>query len=83
MSKVVITAMTMGNRGGEREMKTEIRVSQVESRLLIEVDGEILPDIFSEYRWESSNTGKSELSLTIRGDVSVSELSTSLKVQKR
>ena len=31
-------------------MKTEIRVSQVESRLLIEVDGEILPDIFSEYR---------------------------------
>ena len=64
-------------------MKTEIRVSQVESRLLIEVDGEILPDIFSEYRWESSNTGKSELSLIIRGDVSVSELSTSLKVQKR
>ena len=63
-------------------MKTEIRVSQVESRLLIEVDGEILPDIFSEYIWESSNTGKSELSLTIRGDVSVSELSTSLKVQK-
>lgn len=60
----------------------EIKISQVESRILVSVNGEVLPDVFSECWFKSSNSGESELSLIIRGKISVSEMSTSLKEQK-
>lgn len=60
----------------------DIKLSQVESRIMIEADGKILPDIFSGYQLKSSNSGESELVLIVRGCVRVSELSTNLKVQK-
>lgn len=62
--------------------KTEIKISQIESRMAIAVDGEMLPDVFSEYQFKSPNSGESELLLIIRGNISVSEMSTNLKGQK-
>lgn len=61
----------------------EIKIAQIESRLYVEVDGEVLPDIFCGFKIESSNSEKSELSLIIRGNINVSELSTSLIEQKK
>ena len=60
----------------------EIKLSQIESKLLIQVNGDMLPDIFSGYRLESSNNRNLELSLFIRQDISVFELTTILKEPK-
>lgn len=53
----------------------EIKISQIDSRMLVEIDGKQLPQVFSGYKIASSNSEESELALMIRGNISVSELS--------
>lgn len=38
-----------------------INISQVDSRVLVTVDGKALPDIFSRYELKSSGCGEMEL----------------------
>ena len=38
-----------------------IHILQIDSRILMEVDGEVLPDIFSGYELKSSSCGEQEL----------------------
>ena len=47
----------------------EIKISQIDSRMLVEVDGDQLPEIFSGYQITSSNLGESELALIVRGNI--------------
>lgn len=61
----------------------EIKITQIDSRVCVTVNGEQLPDIFSGYRINSSESGETELSLSIRGEISVVELSTKILRQKR
>lgn len=56
-----------------------ISIVQLESRVVITVDGIILPDVFGGYKLESSDSGELELSLIVRKDISVSGLSAKLK----
>ncbi len=53
----------------------DIKISQIDKRTLVEVDGEKLPEIFCGYRVKNSNSSESELWLCIQGCVSVSGLS--------
>ena len=53
----------------------DIRISKVDERILIEVNGKALPEVFSGYEVKSSNSGESELLLSIKGQINVSELS--------
>ena len=57
----------------------EIEIIQMDSRVCLP---EYLPDIFSGYRINSSESGETELSLFIRGEISVAELSTKIPRQK-
>ena len=61
----------------------EIEIIQMDSRVCITVNGEQLPDIFSGYRINSSESGETELSLVIRVERSVAELSTKIPRQKQ
>lgn len=61
----------------------EIEIIQMDSRVYITVNGEQLPDIFSGYRINSSESGETELSLFIRGEISVAELSIKIPRQKQ
>ena len=61
----------------------DIKIIQVDSRVCVEVNGERLPDIFSGYKINSSESGEAELSLSIRGELSVAELSAKILRQKR
>ena len=61
----------------------EIEIIQMDSRVCVTVNGEQLPDIFSGYRINSSESGETELSLFIRGEISVAELSTKIPRQKQ
>lgn len=60
-----------------------IKIIQVDSRVCVEVNGEQLPDIFSGYKINSSESGEAELSLFIQGKLSVAELSAKILRQKR
>ena len=53
----------------------DIRISKIDERILVEVDGRVLPEVFSGYEVKSSNSGESELLLSIKGQINVSELS--------
>lgn len=53
----------------------DIKVSQIDKRTLVEVNGEKLPEIFCGYQVNNSNSNESELWLCIQGDINVSELS--------
>lgn len=55
-----------------------IHILQIDSRILVEVDGEVLPDIFYGYELKSSSCGEQELWLSVRGTISEAVLSTSL-----
>lgn len=61
----------------------DIKIIQVDSRVCVEVNGEQLPDIFSGYKINSSESGEAELSLFIQGKLSVAELSAKILRQKR
>lgn len=69
------------NRAGGGVM--DIKIIQVDSRVCVEVNGEQLPDIFSGYKINSSESGEAELSLFIQGKLSVAELSAKILRQKR
>ena len=56
-------------------------ILQIDSRILMEVDGEVLPDIFSGYELKSSSCGEQELWLSVRGTISEAVLSASLSAQ--
>ena len=53
----------------------EIKIFQIDKRICVMVDGEQLPEVFSGYKVNSSNSGESELQLLLKGTISVSELS--------
>lgn len=55
-----------------------INISQVDSKILIEVDGETLPDIFSGCELKSSSYSEPELWLSVKGIINVTVLSASL-----
>lgn len=59
----------------------EIKIQKVDSKISIEINGTMLPTVFDEYHFKSSNSAESELALIIHGDINVSELLTSLKAQ--
>ena len=59
--------------------EVDINISQIDSRILVEVDGKALPDIFSGYTLKSSGCGEPELQLSLKGNISVSELSAKIK----
>lgn len=61
----------------------EIKITQIDSRICVSVDGESLPDIFSGYKIDSSTSGKAELSLFVKGNISVAELSTKTLSRKQ
>lgn len=63
---------------GKEERKIDISISQVDSKILIEIDGKKLPDIFSGYELKSSSCGEPELWLSVKGIVNVVALSASL-----
>ena len=52
-----------------------IKILEVDSHILVEIDGENLPGIFSGYQLKDSNSGELELWLCVQGSISVSELS--------
>lgn len=58
-----------------------IHILQIDSRILMEVDGEVLPDIFSGYELKSSSCGEQELWLSVRGTISEAVLSARLSAQ--
>ena len=58
-----------------------IHILQIDSRILMDVDGEVLPDIFSGYELKSSSCGEQELWLSVRGTISEAVLSASLSAQ--
>lgn len=58
----------------------KINISQVDSRVLVEVDGKILPDIFSKCGLKSSSCGEPELWLSVKGIVNVNAMSVNLLV---
>lgn len=60
-----------------------INISQVDSRILVEVDGKALPDIFSGYTLKSSGSGEPELWLGIKKDATENGTSTNLAVSMR
>lgn len=61
----------------------EIKLQKIDSKVLVEINGTLLPDVFNEYRLKSSNSGESELALIIQGDINVFELLANLKVQRQ
>lgn len=67
----------MGVRG------MEINISQVDSRILVEIDGKALPDIFSGCVLKSPGCGKPELWLSVKDVTNVTALSANLLVQKK
>ncbi len=73
-------AIEVSETDTEREEKSdikemEIKIVQIDSHVLVEVNGEPLPDIFCGYQIARPNTKESGLALTIRGDISVCEMS--------
>lgn len=69
------TIIPQGRAPEQEGKKMNIKISAVDSRTLVEIDGENLPEIFSGYQLKSSNSGELELWLCVQGSVSVSELS--------
>lgn len=72
--------------GGEQKSKSQkgvkemnINISQIDSRILVEIDGKALPDIFSGYTLKSCGCGEPELQLSLKGNISISELSVKIK----
>lgn len=60
---------------GGKERGMDIRISKIDERILVEADGKALPEVFSGYEIKSSDSGESELLLSIKGQINVSELS--------
>ena len=61
----------------------EIKILQLDSQMRVEVNGEGLPNIFSDYQIKSSNSEESELWLGIKGNINVTELSTRISQQRQ
>lgn len=73
--QLTISVIPQGRAPEQEGGKMNIKISVVDSRTLVEIDGEHLPEIFSGYQLKDSNSGESELWLCIQGSISVSELS--------
>ncbi len=67
------------HRRRKRVRYVNINISQVDSRVLVTVDGKALPDIFSRYELKSSGCGEMELWLSVKGIVHVSALAAKIE----
>ena len=56
------------------QKKFNLELMQIDSKIIVKVNNQYLPDIFSKFKFQSSNCSKSELWLCIEENFSAIDL---------